>query len=444
MSLIRSLTLFSIFCWLFHSTFCSEERDLVVITVATNETDGYHRYMRSLNVYGLNVKVLGLGLPWEGGDVKNYAGGGQKVLMLREELAKYKDEPNTVIMFTDSYDVIFTAGKSVILEKFDNLDARVVFGAEDFCWPNQNLATQYPRVSFGYKYLNSGGFIGYASEVHKIVSSQDISNLDDDQLYYTQIFLDKNLREKYKIKLDTQANIFQNLNGQLGDVSLKFEDHDVKIINTVYQSTPVVIHGNGLSKIQLNSLGNYLAKSWTHDDGCLSCRENSRDLKKLPREEYPRVLIAVFVAKPMPFLEEMLAKVASLNYPKDKLDLLVYNLAEMHEDLVNTWVAEQNSAGYRSTKVISADDNMKEWHARNLALELCLKNSCDALFSVDGDVHLDNADTLALLLEHNRPILGAAVIREGQAWSTFWGAINEDGFYARSIDYMDIVHNSRR
>lgn len=64
-------------------------------------------------------------------------------------------------------------------------------------------------------------------------------------------------------------------------MSLKFEDDDVKIINTVYQSTPVAIHGNGPSKIQLNSLGNYLAKSWTHDDGCLSCRENIRRLKNL-------------------------------------------------------------------------------------------------------------------------------------------------------------------
>lgn len=36
------------------------------------------------------------------------------------------------------------------------------------------------------------------------------------------------------------------------------------------------------------------------------------------------------------------------------------------------------------------------------------------------------------------------MVRAGQAWSTFWGALNEDGFYARSIDYMDIVNNNRR
>lgn len=58
-----------------------------------------------------------------------------------------------------SYDVVFTAGKAAILDNFDSFDSRVVFGAEDYCWPKKDLASQYPRVSFGYKYLNSGGKI---------------------------------------------------------------------------------------------------------------------------------------------------------------------------------------------------------------------------------------------------------------------------------------------
>lgn len=60
-------------------------------------------------------------------------------------------------MSSHSYDVIFTGGKDAILERFDKLNAQVVFAAEDYCWPNKNLASQYPRVAFGYKYLNSGG-----------------------------------------------------------------------------------------------------------------------------------------------------------------------------------------------------------------------------------------------------------------------------------------------
>lgn len=72
---------------------------------------------------------------------------------------------------------------------------------------------------------------------------------------------------------------------------MKFGEDDVKIVNTVYQSTPVVIHGNGPSKIQLNSLGNYLAKSWTYDDGCLACREDKRDMKNLSVSKFHELIL---------------------------------------------------------------------------------------------------------------------------------------------------------
>ncbi|KAK7085361.1 Procollagen-lysine,2-oxoglutarate 5-dioxygenase 1, partial [Halocaridina rubra] len=281
LKLRRFLTVFTLLTRLVIPVICVESRELLIVTVATNETDGFQRFMRSIQVYGLDVKVIGLGVSWEGGDVKNTAGGGHKINLLKKELSQYKNDESRVIMFTDSYDVIFTAGKEAILEKFDSLNARVVFGAEDFCWPDRNLATQYPRVTFGYKYLNSGGFIGYAPEMFKIVALQDIENNEDDQLYYTNIFINKNLRDKFGIKLDIQAKIFQNLNGQFTDVILKFEEEDTIMLNTVYQSFPAVIHGNGPSKIILNSLGNYLAKSWSHDNGCLACEERKQDLTAL-------------------------------------------------------------------------------------------------------------------------------------------------------------------
>ena len=62
------------------------------------------------------------------------------------------------------------------------------------------------------------GFIGYASDLYGVVSSHDIRNDEDDQLYYSQIYINKELRNKYKMKLDTHSRIFQNLNGQFGEL----------------------------------------------------------------------------------------------------------------------------------------------------------------------------------------------------------------------------------
>ena len=43
-----------------------------------------------------------MGQEWRGGDVQRFAGGGQKVRLLREELKKYKDNKDQIVMFSDS------------------------------------------------------------------------------------------------------------------------------------------------------------------------------------------------------------------------------------------------------------------------------------------------------------------------------------------------------
>lgn len=116
-----------------------------------------------------------------------------------------------------SYDVIFTGSLQDIVRQFNTFEARVVFSAEEYCWPDKSLIPQYPPLSRGKRFLNSGGFIGYAKELYSIVSSSPIKDDDDDQLFYTKIYLNPELREKLNIKLDHKSQIFQNLNGAVGE-----------------------------------------------------------------------------------------------------------------------------------------------------------------------------------------------------------------------------------
>ena len=67
------------------------ERELVVISVATDETDGYKRFERSCQINGLPLQTLGIGQVWQGGDM-NYPGGGWKVNLLKEEMEKVKEK----------------------------------------------------------------------------------------------------------------------------------------------------------------------------------------------------------------------------------------------------------------------------------------------------------------------------------------------------------------
>lgn len=88
-----------------------------------------------------------------------------------------------------------------------------MFGAEKFLWPDETLEHLYPTVARHLaKYLNSGLFMGYATELYELLQTP-VKDRDDDQLYYTKAFLDKDIRDKLQIKLDDESALFQNLNG---------------------------------------------------------------------------------------------------------------------------------------------------------------------------------------------------------------------------------------
>ncbi|KAM7311418.1 hypothetical protein ISCGN_008325, partial [Ixodes scapularis] len=57
-----------------------------------------------------------------------------------------------------------------------------------------------------------------------------------------------NPNKKWGIKLDHRAEIFQNLNGAVGDVELLGLDSEPYLHNSAFGTVPLVIHGNGPSK----------------------------------------------------------------------------------------------------------------------------------------------------------------------------------------------------
>lgn len=138
---------------------------------------------------------------WLGGNMNN-DGGGYKINLLRNALEPYRDDTEKIILFTDrykyndrisefnikcfsrSYDVLFTTTLEVIVHKFKKLDARILFGAEKYIWPDDKLEHLYPAVAKHLpKYLNSGLFIGKIFMLKKILFPFLIGNTTVQILY---------------------------------------------------------------------------------------------------------------------------------------------------------------------------------------------------------------------------------------------------------------------
>ncbi|CAL8292338.1 unnamed protein product [Lota lota] len=414
--------------------------NLLVVTVATRETDGFQRFMQSANYFNYTVKVLGLGSDWYGGDVGNSIGGGQKVRLLKEML-EVMDLQDLVVLVVDSYDLIFSGGPEEVLRKFQQTSHRVVFAAEGLVWPDKRLADRYPSVRAGKRFLNSGGIMGYATSINKMVAQWNLHDNDDDQLFYTKIYLDSQQREGLNMTLDHKCQIFQSLNGAIDEVLLKFGTDRVRVRNSVYDSLPVIVHGNRNTKIYLNYLANYVPNAWNYEQACTVCDHDMLDLSQL--KDYPDVLLGVFIEQPTPFLPEFFQRLLTLDYPREKLNLFLHNQEVYHEKHIEQFWKEHRHE-FNSFKVVGPEENLSQGDARNMGMDLCRKDtSCDYYLSIDSDVMLTNRQTLKILIQQNRKVIAPLVTRHGKLWSNFWGSLSLDGYYARSEDYIDIVQGKR-
>ncbi|KAE8293078.1 Procollagen-lysine,2-oxoglutarate 5-dioxygenase 1 [Larimichthys crocea] len=427
-------------------TRCEEKRipeeKLLVVTVATKETDGFRRFLRSAKHFNYTVKVLGRGETWKGGDYMGPPGGGQKVRLLKEALEEMKKK-DKIILFIDSYDVVFASGPKELLKKFQQARHKVVFSSESLIWPDRHLEDKHPHVREGNRFLGSGGFIGYVPNIKEMVADWKGEDSDSDQLFFTKTYIDSAKRKSINITLDSKCRLFQNLHGALDEVVLKFEDGRVRARNLLYDTLPVMIHGNGPTKLQINYLGNYIPNTWTFETGCTVCHEDLRPLTALKESEYPLVVIGIFIQQPTPFVAVFFERLLKLQYPKNRLKLFISNQETHHERQVSSFLQDHGKL-YQDVKSIGPEKELDGTESRNLGFDMCRKDKdCDYFFSVDVEVVLKNEDTLKVLVEQNLPVVAPMITRAGRLWSNFWGALSADGYYSRSEDYVDIVQGRR-
>lgn len=65
------------------------------------------------------------------------------------------------------------------------------------------------------------------------------------------------------------------------DIRLRLVNKTYVLENIHFNSHPSVVHGNGISKMSLNSYTNYIPNKWSPENGCSICFDNTLDLSTL-------------------------------------------------------------------------------------------------------------------------------------------------------------------
>ena len=388
---------------------------VLLLTVATHMTHELERFIESAEHFGYDYEILGLGREWVGGVAENgrliFPGGGMKVNLLKDYIGDIDDD--TIILFTDSYDVVFADGPESIINKWNSLGGGMIFTAEKTCWPEPHLSKVYPDSPYDYRYLNSGGFLGRAEDIKKLIET-NCEDSDDDQLYYTLKFLNSE-----GITLDYECDIFQTLNSSFDDVEL----HNGSVFNRVTKTYPTVIHANGGvgPRTFLNKLYNNMIKP-------------KHDLKVLRGDETVMVQVVFDFQHTNPSV--IMDSIEYLTYDKKLIDLVVFNNNRLNNWAIDNFI-EKFKDQYNSVKYYYGNGE-SVYELRETALEYANMYGGDYVIQIDANHKLNNHDTIQLLMEENRDIIAPMINVEQTLNSNFWGGVDGNGYFQESDNYFPI------
>jgi hypothetical protein len=420
--------------WAASATECSLGADtqmhgLMAFTVATAANDGYRALCRSARRYGVRLRTLAMGAPWEGAPPHAGRSGAFKARQMRDAVRELPAD--AAVLFVDGYDVLVNDGLARVAAALDGCDA--LFAAERRCWPDEALAPRFPQRAGGYRFLNSGCYVARAGPLREMLDTLQDED-DDDQALFTRAMLSG----RWRVRLDHACALFQTLADV--DESDIVVDHVRSVVtNRRMRTRPVLVHANGpRSKLWGSRLAAYAA--WSALYGPLT------PPRAIAEDAPPAVFVSCVVRDKAHALPHMLRSLRALRYPAARLHLhfVTNDNRDATADVLRDWVA-QAGAGYADVRLETESRACSLAHLREHSLGRCRAAGVRFFLTWDGDAVLDNADTLRALLRTGSSIVAPLLHAERtSAWTNCWGAFDAGGMYARSMDYLPIVQREVR
>jgi len=176
-----------------------------------------------------------------------------KIQEMQKAIKEIPDDD--IICFVDAFDVLINGFEKEIIEKFKEFDSNLLFSAELNCYPGiflskMNRLYRFLNSNIQYRYLNSGGYIGYKFAIAEALSWNTENDYNgSDQGYFMDYFLNHYKIHK-KIKLDHYCRIFQTM-AYVNWNELSF--FNGKMQNDIMNSTPCFVHFSGKSYETIDS-----------------------------------------------------------------------------------------------------------------------------------------------------------------------------------------------
>lgn len=201
------------------------------------------KLLKSAEFHGVQVELLGIG--------HEFVSHSQRMEILRDALADMGEleRSNTVVVVMDGADTLFNGPGDVILQRFKQMNTRIVISAEKaYTYQYSTFKEKFDRIKtpYPYRYVNAGTFMGYGSSLLHLMNdllsmkSSRWPRANDQNLL--GIWAHQHIDSGILMKLDLNCDIFwvtcQDWD-HLKKASLRAEKY---IPNLITHTVPPIIH----------------------------------------------------------------------------------------------------------------------------------------------------------------------------------------------------------
>ncbi|KAM3178665.1 hypothetical protein ACTXT7_002082 [Hymenolepis weldensis] len=417
-------TQLSLVLFAFTTTTTAQSNDLHVIALRGEIDDAVSRFERSLQVFGCKYTFA---------DVSTYGRTPKDV--------SFSDKLHIIRRITNSLDsefiLILDSHMSLLLNRPADLIYQAHRTGADFLFVELDANTG-KRLPSGDEIFS--GMLARTKNLNKLIETLPDESSDSQVDKFIGALNNELIQNSVKIIIDGDSVLFQPVDNDSGaHLRVRYEGDRGYIQNVRKDTVPPVLIALPEGKHKLNSLSNYLVRSWSPEFGCQICDEEKLDIVLLNKDDYPIVQMTVMLTQPTPFLDVFFERLGNLTYPKNRIDLVTYCAVDKQKRIVDEYVAKYANE-YHSTKEVQPDPNLGSYDAFREAMSYFWEDTeCKYMFYVETTAQFTKVDALEHLVAAKRNAIAPMMTRPGKFWSSFWGAVTEEGAYARSDDYFDIV-----
>ena len=217
--------------------------------------------------------------------------------------------------------------------------------------------------------------------------------------------------------------------------SVSSGDNLMGYADVLYKNEFISIEDNSnifceVTNTNVHTINKTTAKILYGDNKCMNIIENKLNLSKFGAYQYqhfeklinfPTINVIFILHSTNTLVNECLKFIDIVNYPKDKLNITIFT-------------TQYYDACHKYPTIVNSDINKLYSYIANY------KDQSEYTLVIDNSAILTNKDLIKELLQANVTWVSPMIKRYDSIYSNFWGELDDNGYYKRSYNYIDIVN----